>query len=177
MRNCPQSLRPSQSVGSTPYQAQSHQNVYQGAGKGSRHVQRSQGGHPPSVPVGHNFALPAPVLATSGTTGPSVIRTIVPLFTSWESILFDTGASHSFISSAFTSSLGLKVDCLDVELHVNTLVRGIVCLNQVCRGCLLFIDERQLCIDLIVMLNLEFDIIIGRDFLSAYRASIDYFKR
>ena len=81
------------------------------------------------------------------------------------------------ISSAFASSLGLKVDCLDVELYVNTPDRGTICLNQSCRGCLLSIDNRQLCIDLIVMPNLEFDIITGMDFLSVYRASIDYFKR
>ena len=106
-----------------------------------------------------------------------MIRGIVPLFISWASILFDTGASHSFMSSAFASSLGLKFACLDVELHVNTPIKGTVCLNQVCRGCLLSIDDRQLWIDLIVMPNLEFDIIIGMDFLSVYRASIDYFKR
>ena len=93
------------------------------------------------------------------------------MFTSWASILFDMGASHSFISLALASSLGFMIDGLDIELHVNTLVGGIVCLNQVCRGCLLSIDDRQLCIDLIVMPNLEFDI-IGMDFLSVYRALI-----
>ena len=116
--------------------------MYQGGGKGSQHVQRSQGGHPPSVPIGCDFALPAAVPATSGTIGPSVIRGIVPLFTSWTSILFDTGTSHSFISSVPASSLDLKIDCLDVELHVNTLVGGMVCLNQICCGCLLFIDDQ-----------------------------------
>ena len=105
-----------------------------------------------------------------------MIRGIIPLFTFWASILFDTGAYHSFISSALASSLGLKVDCLDVELHVSTPVGGIIYLNQVCHACLLSIDNRQLCIDLIMIPNLEFDIIIGMDFLSVYRASIDCFK-
>ena len=70
-----------------------------------------------------------------------MIRGIVPLFTYCASILFRIGASHSFISTALASSLGLKIDCLDVELHVNTPVGGIICLNQVCRGCLLSIDD------------------------------------
>ena len=110
IRNCSQSVRPSQSVGSAPYQALSRQSGYQGARKGSHHVQKSQGGHPPpiQVSIGRNYTLPATVPATSGTTRPSVIRGIVSLFTSWASILFDTGASHSFISSAFASSLDRK---------------------------------------------------------------------
>ena len=113
IRNCPQSVRPSQSVGSAPYHAPSHQSVYRGVGKGFQHVQRSQGGHPSPVPifVGRNYALPVAVSATSGTTGPSVILGIVPLFTSSTSILCNTSASHSFISSTFALSLGLKVDC------------------------------------------------------------------
>ena len=85
--------------------------------------------------------------------------------------------SHSFISLALASSLGLKIDCLDIELHMSSPIEGIVYLNRICRGCLLSIDEQQLCIDLIVMPNLEFDIIIGIDILSAYHASIDCFKR
>ena len=43
--------------------------------------------------------------------------------------------------------------------------------------CLLSVDAQKLCIDLIAMPNLEFDIIIGMDFLSAYQALISCFKR
>ena len=86
-------------------------------------------------------------------------------------------ASHSSIFLALASSLGLKIEFLDVDLHMSTPIRGVVCLNQVCRGCQLSIVDEQLSIDLIVMPNLKFDIIIGMDFLSAYQASIDCFKR
>ena len=74
-------------------------------------------------------------------------------------------------------SLGLKIDYLGIELHVSTSVGGIVYLNEVCHGCLLSIDDQQLCTDFIVMPNSESDIIIGMDILSAYRALIDCFKR
>ena len=142
IRNCPQSYTPSQSVRSAPYWDPSRQSGYQGVGKGSQHVHGSQGGHPPpvQVSVGRNYAR-ATVPATSGTTGPSMIRGIIPLFTSWASILFDMGASHSFISSTLASSLGLKVDCLDVELHMSTPIEGIICLNQVYYGCLFSIYD------------------------------------
>ena len=117
--------------------------MHQSIGKGSQPVQGSQGGHPPSTQVSmdHNYTLPTIAPASSGTTRPSLIQGIVPLFTSWASILFDTGVSHSFILLALVSSLGLKIEFLDIELHVSNLVGGVVCLNQVCRGCLLSIAD------------------------------------
>ena len=50
-------------------------------------------------------------------------------------------------------------------------------MNQIVYGCLLSIADQLLSIDFIVMSNLEFDIIIGIDFLFAYHALIDCFKR
>ena len=131
-------------MGSVPYQVPSHQSVYQGAGKGSQHVQGIHGGHPPPILVSfsQNYALPTTIPATSVTTGPIVIRSIILLFISWASLLFDTGASQSFISLALASSLGLKIDYLDIELHMSTSAGRIVCLNQVHYGCLLSIDDR-----------------------------------
>ena len=53
-------------------------------------------------------------------------------------------ALHSFISLAFTSILGLKIEFLDVDLFMSTPVGGVVSLDQVCCGCLLSIAEWQL---------------------------------
>ena len=44
------------------------------------------------------------------------------MFNSRAIVLFDTRASHSFISSAFASALDLEVDCLGSMLTVDTLV-------------------------------------------------------
>ena len=68
---------------------------------------------------------------SSVIAGPLVIRGIVPLFSSWASILIDTGASHSFISSAFASSLELWFTRLDIPLIVDTPVGGKIHLDQV----------------------------------------------
>ena len=99
------------------------------------------------------------------------------MVTSWASILFDMDALHSFISLAFSLSLGLKIELLDLELYVSTLVGGIIILNQVCHGCLLCIADQQLSIDSIVMPNLKFDVIVDMNFLSVYHVSIDCFNR
>ena len=127
--------------------------------------------------MGRNYAILTAVLAFSGMTEPLVIQDIVPLFTSWISILFDTGLSHSFFSLTLILSLGFMIVFLDVDLYVSNPVGGVIFLNQVCRGCLLSIADRQLSIDLIIMPNLEFDIIIAMDFLSFYHMSTDCVKR
>ncbi|GFZ15628.1 hypothetical protein Acr_25g0000370 [Actinidia rufa] len=84
---------------------------------------------------------------------PSVIRGTFPIFNSWATVLIDTGASCSFIASAFAFALGLEVDLLDSTLLVDTPVGGMVPLNRV------------------------FDIILGMDWLSSNRAIVDCFRR
>ena len=50
-------------------------------------------------------------------------------------VLIDTGASHSFISTAFASALGLEVARLVPPLRVESPVGGIVDLDRDCRDC------------------------------------------
>ncbi|GFY91298.1 hypothetical protein Acr_07g0014940 [Actinidia rufa] len=108
---------------------------------------------------------------------PSVIRGTFPIFNSWATVLIDTGASCSFIASAFAFALGLEVDLLDSTLFVDTPVGGVVPLNRVCRGCVLVIADRHIEADLVVMDMSGFDIILGMDWLSSNRAIVDCFRR
>ncbi|XP_057506656.1 uncharacterized protein LOC130789864 [Actinidia eriantha] len=108
---------------------------------------------------------------------PSVIRGTFPVFNSWATVLIDTGASCSFIASAFAFALGLEVDLLDSMLLVDTPVGGVVPLNRVCRGCVLVIADRRIEADLVVMDMSGFDIILGMDWLSSNRAIVDCFRR
>ncbi|GFY99446.1 hypothetical protein Acr_13g0008460 [Actinidia rufa] len=103
---------------------------------------------------------------------PSVIRGTFPVFNSWATVLIDTGASCSFIASAFAFALGLEVDLLDSTLLVDTPVGGVVPLNRVCRGCVLVIADRRIEADLVVMDMSGFDIILGMDWLSSNRARL-----
>ena len=73
------------------------------------------------------------------------------MFNSRASVLFDTGASHSFISSAFTSALDLEVDRLGSTLTVDTLVGGLVSLGRVCRNCEIIISDQNLRVDFIII--------------------------
>ena len=53
----------------------------------------------------------------------------------WAKILFDYGASHSFVAAFSVDVLGLEVETLDEPLHVNSPLGTRVRINQICRDC------------------------------------------
>src|SRR4051812_42362161 len=91
----------------------------------------------------------------------SVIRGTISVYTSYARVLIDTGASHSFISYAFSKTVGLRLDRLREPLEVSTPVSGMAVLNEICRGCDLEIAGHKLSFDFILLRMTNFDIIIG----------------
>ena len=92
-------------------------------------------------------------------------------------ILFDSGASHSFISYDFSIRLRLVAQPLDFLLSVSTPLGEMSPLESVCRRCIVSLDDSEFAIDLIVLHMFEFDVILGMDWLSSYHVSIDYFAK
>ena len=88
-------------------------------------------------------------------------------------ILFDSGASHSFISRAFMLLLRLTSEALRDPLSVATPLGGFSVLNQICRKCVVNLNDIQFMADLIVLIMSEFDITLGMDWLESYHVSID----
>ncbi|XP_059630069.1 uncharacterized protein LOC132273052 [Cornus florida] len=91
-------------------------------------------------------------------------------------VLFDSGASYSFIASSFTRALGLEVSQLDRPLYVDTPIGGSVILGRVCWGCSITIAGQVLEFNLIILEMTGFDVILGMDWLSSFRAVIDCFR-
>ena len=87
----------------------------------------------------------------------------------WARVLFDYGASHSFIVSSVVIELGLEVEALEEPLYVG--------LRMICHGCELEISGILLTVDLKVMDMSEFDVILGMDWLTTYRVVIDCERR
>jgi len=56
-------------------------------------------------------------------------------------ILFDSGASHSFISRAFMLLLHLTPEALRDPLSVATPLGSFSVLNQICRKCVVILDD------------------------------------
>ena len=96
---------------------------------------------------------------------------------SWAHVLFDTGASHSFISMLFVSMLGLEYEPLESTLSVG-VPQGRDCeLSFQCSAVWIDVGGRRFLADLIIMPMDRFDVILCMDWLSKYRAVIDCARR
>ena len=91
--------------------------------------------------------------------------------------MFDFGASHSFIAASYVKSLGLKVETLENPLHVSSPLETRVSVNKICQDYELGISRILLTVDLMVMGVLEFDVILGMDWLTTHRVVIDCDRR
>ena len=88
-------------------------------------------------------------------------------------MLFDSGVSHSFIAASVVIELGLEVEALEEPLYVSSPLGIRARIWMICRGCELEISGILLTMDLRVMDMSEFDVILGMDWLTAYRVVID----
>ena len=91
----------------------------------------------------------------------------------WARVLFHSGASHSFIAASVVIELGLEVEALEEPLYVSSPLVIRTRIWMICRGCELVISRILLTVDLRVMDMLEFDVILGMDWLTTYRVVID----
>ncbi|GAV65875.1 RVP_2 domain-containing protein [Cephalotus follicularis] len=92
-------------------------------------------------------------------------------------VLFDMGATHSFVSLSFARHLSTPSQYLEIGLaveipSVNTLVA-----DKVHKSCDLILCDRMMLVDLVPLAILKFDVILGMDWLSANHASVDCFKK
>ena len=96
---------------------------------------------------------------------------------SWTYVLFDTGASYSFISIMFVSMLGLVYKPLESTLSVGVSLGRDCELSFQCSAVWIDVEGQRFLADLIVMPMDRFDVILGMDWLSKYRAVIDCARR
>ena len=95
----------------------------------------------------------------------------------WARVLFDFGASHSFIAASVVIELGLKVETLEEPLYVSSPLGIRARIGMICRGYELEISGTLFTVDLRIMDMSEFDVILGMDWLAAYRVVIDCERR
>ena len=85
------------------------------------------------------------------------------LFNSQDRILFDNSATHSFIASAFASSLGLCTETMCGGLCAASPMGGEMVAIEVCRSCVVRIAGQELMTDLVVLDMVGYDIILAMD--------------
>ncbi|GJT53032.1 putative reverse transcriptase domain-containing protein [Tanacetum coccineum] len=122
-----------------------------------------------------NDKAPAKVYAV-GRTGTNPDSNIVTgtflLNNRYDSILFDTGADRSFVSTTFSSQMDITPSTLDHYYDVELAEGRIIGLNTILRGCTLNLLNHPFNINLMPVELGSFDAIIGMDWLAKYKAII-----
>ncbi|GJW92190.1 putative reverse transcriptase domain-containing protein [Tanacetum coccineum] len=109
------------------------------------------------------------VVGTAGTNPNSnVIMGTFLLNSRYASILFDTGADRSFVSTTFSSLLTIIPTTLDHGYDVELADGKIIGVDTIIRGCTLNFLNHPFNIDLMPVELDSFDVIIGMDWLTKY---------
>jgi hypothetical protein len=78
-------------------------------------------------------------------------------------VLFDSGATHSFISMDRVKQLNLPTTSLPFDLIVSTPTAEPICARSVCQNCPIVIQDKKFLVNLICLLLTQLDVILGMD--------------
>lgn len=128
---------------------------------------RSEGNRPQAA--GRVFAMTGAEASQSG----NLVQGVCYIAGRCVKALFDSGATHSFVSSLCVAELGLPVKELSFELLVSTPTSGKVLTSIVCSECPVIVEGRRFKINLICLPLQDLHVILGMDWLSANHILID----
>ncbi|GJZ88213.1 putative reverse transcriptase domain-containing protein [Tanacetum coccineum] len=92
----------------------------------------------------------------------------------YATILFDTGADRSFVSTTFSALINITPTTLENHYDVELADGKIIGVNTIIRGCTLNFMNHPFNIDLMHVPLGSFDVIIGMDWLTKYHGVIIY---
>ncbi|GJX62674.1 putative reverse transcriptase domain-containing protein [Tanacetum coccineum] len=123
---------------------------------------------------GNSNALAKVYVVGNAGTNPdlNIVTGMFLLNNRYASILFDTGADRSFVSTAFSSLIDITPTTLDHYYDVELADGKIIRINTIIRGCTLNLLNHPFNIDLMPVELGSFDVIIGMDWLAKYHAVI-----
>ena len=88
-------------------------------------------------------------------------------------ILFDTGATHSFVSTSYAKHLGIAPTALLSDFSVGTPMGVAMLVNTQYLDCVVIVGGKELLVDLLPIHMRDFDVILGMDWLERHKATID----
>jgi len=176
-RDCP---KPSSSAGGSSSTSKCY--VCDQTGHYARHCpnKKSVGGAPIRKPVGDRPRAPGRVFAlttTEATQLGNLVQDTCLLFGNRVVVLYDSGATYSFVSNECVRRLGLVIRELGCELIVATPASGEVSTSSACVGCHMEVAGRRFKVNLICLPMKGLDVILGMDWLSSNHVVIDCGRR
>nr|GEW15797.1 putative reverse transcriptase domain-containing protein [Tanacetum cinerariifolium] len=110
--------------------------------------------------------------AVNAQEDPKVVTGTFLLNNHYATVLFDSGADRSFVSTKFSTLINIKHVEIDTSYEVELADGKIVSTNNVLKGCTLNLLNHSFPIDLMVIELESFDVVIGMYWLSKYDAAI-----
>nr|GEV54280.1 reverse transcriptase domain-containing protein [Tanacetum cinerariifolium] len=103
---------------------------------------------------------------------PNIVTSTFFFNNHYATMLFDSGANCSFVSTTFVPLLDIDPTSLGFSYETEIASRQLVEITKVIRGCKLEIEGHTIDIDLILFGHESLDVIIGIDWLSRHKAKI-----
>ncbi|XP_070011172.1 uncharacterized protein [Nicotiana sylvestris] len=128
------------------------------------------GGGQPSSALARFYALPA---RPDALASDAVITGIISIYGRDASVLFDPGSTYSYVLSLFAHFLAIASESLGTLIHVSTLVGDSVVMDRIYRSCVVTFCSFEIRADLLLLDMIDFEIILGMDWLSPYQAVLD----
>ncbi|XP_070034443.1 uncharacterized protein [Nicotiana tomentosiformis] len=116
------------------------------------------------------YALPARPDAVASDT---MITGIVSVCDSDASALFDPGSTYSYVSSYFARYMDMNYESLVSSVHVSTPVGDTIIVDRIYRSCVVTIEGLKTRVDLLLLSMVDFDVILGMNWLSPCHAILD----
>ena len=191
IRDCPQLVAAETSevrtVASTPGTSGPSQAGRGGSGRGGssatgRGRGRGAGGRG-STPIGQiqsGIRTQAQVFSVTqqeADASPDVITGMISIYDHDAYALVDPRATHSFISVPFTERHQIESHPIDGRMVVSVPNGDTMISERIVSGSRLVIQNKDFPADLIVLSIHDFDIILGMDWLSKHRATLDCYKK
>ncbi|KAL5543374.1 hypothetical protein UlMin_007158 [Ulmus minor] len=88
-------------------------------------------------------------------------------------VLFDSGATHSFVSSVCASRMNRVRELITRTLRTSLPSGDVLISTHWLRVIPILVSNRELYVDLIMLSLHDYDVILGMDFLSKYNATIE----
>ncbi|KAK1432277.1 hypothetical protein QVD17_09172 [Tagetes erecta] len=113
------------------------------------------------------------ITSEEAKTHPNVVSGVFLLNSMPTYVLFDTGASRSFVSTEIIHHPSFIIEKMLLPLEVEIADSKNYLLFDVCRNCKITIEDEEYDIDLVPMVLGEFKVVVGMDWLSRYHAEIE----
>ena len=157
-------------LSSSPLANKSRGDAVRSAGRGSRG--RGAGGRG-SGSVGRGQPRVYALTRQDAQASNAVVADILSICSFDAHALIDPGSTHSYVSIYFASQFGGPPEPLDQPFWVGTPMGESLLVTFVHRSCLVTINGKDFMVDLIVLDLMDFDVILGMDWLASYHVTID----